>query len=382
MQNRRKQTLRAVVLGLTMLTLTGLACNLTRESDEQTPAAISNLPAVTVLSPAANAAAPVGAPFTVQVSATDSGGSGVTKVELLANNIIVDQKPSQAPTGDREMTVNLTWNAPAVPGNILLVVRPWRGLTQGTPATLPVIVVDSSVAPTVTLGPAPGNFTAVAPTFNPVCRARVDAQGLRLRSTPDTTRTDNIIDDFDLGDEPPVLGRLADNSWYQVRALAGVNVGWVSGAYVTLLGSCNIPVISPPATPVPTPTNTLIPAAEPPPADLVALNPSGLATVELGAENTATAIYVLVIRNGGGRESGPFKVQIVLPGGQQLIESVTTLAPGATVSVPVNNLTVTFNAPGPQRVLYQADFENVVTESDEGNNIAWLDVNVVAPPAP
>lgn len=369
-----------------LLVLASLACNLVQEEDDNTGGSSVNVgaPQVSIIAPAANAQVAVRQPLTVQVRATDPQGSGITRVELLVNNVPnpIDQKPSQNPAGDQQMDVNLSWT-PQVTGNYTLFVRAYRGNVSSTPASLPIVVQSNiQVTATISLGSTPGGFVPVAPTFNPVCRARVDSGGLRLRSEPNTNTSANIITNFQLGDEPPVIGRLADSTWYQVQDVRSANRGWVNAAYVTLLGNCNTtPVINAPATPQPTLTPTTQ-SQQAAPADIVALPISGLTLVQLQENGLRTEIYIITIQNIGGRETGAFKVQIVLPGGGERIHDVTNLASGASIRIPANEgLAVDFISAGLQRIYVKADYQNVVQESNEGNNETFLDVNVEASPA-
>lgn len=381
MRHGKPQSIRSILLMIVILMLATLACNLSRSEDDggNGDQANSGNPSVTIQSPVSNTSVPRNSAVTLQVKATDPSGSGITRVELMVNNIIVDQKPSASPTGDKELTVNLTWTASSVPGTYTLTVRPYRGFTQGLAATLQINVTDSAVAPTLaaTNPSGTGGFPTGVPTVDPTCRARVDINGLRMRSQPDTTR-DNVITEFVVNETPVVLARLSNSSWYQVQDTTSPQIGWISAAYVTLTGNCNtIPVLAAPSTP--TPTATIPSQPQPQPTDLVALSPSGLLQVQLGSNGTGTAVYTLLIRNDGGRDSGSFDVLIALPGGEQVTVNVPNLAPGAATTVPQNGLNITFGAPGTQRILYQVDFDNKVTETNEANNIAFLDVTVSAP---
>lgn len=385
---QHKRTSTPIGLVILLLVLALLACNLTSNGDDEGDGgggeSQSDIPTVSILSPTPNTSVLRGTSVTVQVKAVDPKGSGVTRVELLVNNVRVDEKPSTSPLGDKELTLNLTWIASAVPGNYTLTIRPFRGNVQGKIESLPITIGSGGIAPTIppTSGSgvtAPTGAPIVVPTTDTVCRARVDIAGLRMRSSPDSTRTDNIITEFAVNETPAVLARLADNSWYQVRDTTSPDVGWVYSAYVTLTGLCtNIPVISGPSTPIPPQIPTNLPASQP--AELVALPLSGLTQIELGSDGTATAVYTMLIRNDGGQDSGAFDVLIVLPGGEQTTISVPSLAPRAVVPVPTNGLNVTFRSPGTQRVLYQIDSTNRIAEAKEDNNIAYLDVSVLARP--
>lgn len=381
---QRKHPAGSVFGIMVMLLLAMLACNLTSDGDNTNATggqSSSTNPTVTILSPAANTSVPRSTAVTVQVRASDPNGSGITRVELLVNNIIVDQKPSISPTGDKELTVNLTWTASSVPGPYTLLVRPYRGFSQGQATTLQLTVTDSAVAPTVvSTSVTPGSGGSVptgVPTTDPICRARVNVNGLRMRAQPDAVNG-SIITEFVINEAPVVLARLADSSWYQVQDTTSPQIGWVSAAYVTLTGVCNnIPVLAAPSTPTSAPTATNQPQTQP--ADLVALSPSGLLQIQLDSTGTGTSVYNFLVRNDGGQDSGAFEVSISLPGNEQIMLSVPNLAPGAAVAVPSQGLNITFSSPGIHRISYQIDFTNRVTEINEGNNIAFLDVTVFGP---
>jgi hypothetical protein len=363
------------------LVLAAMACNLTSENDEPTAVSLAQPIRTRINSPANDASFQVRNPITVQAEVSDPDGTGVTRVELIANGIIVDQKPSQNPQGDKELIVNLTWDAPTTPGQFTLVVRPYRGQTQGTAATVRVQVVDSSLGPTATTSSGGSSgATAFAPTFDPTCRARIDVNRLNFRSSPDSSSSDNLIGYFLVGDEAPVVGRLGDNSWYRVRAIVNPNtIGWIYGPFTTLFGNCSsVPILDAPATAVPTATATLEPSEEPK-ADIVALSPSGLSNLQAGTDGTATATYTFTVQNTGSAATGSFQVIISLPNGNQITESIPSLDPGGIHNFPAGGLEVTFESPGAHRVFYEADTGLVVDETNEENNVAFLDVNVVAP---
>ena len=368
-----------------ILSLSALACNLTSQDSE--PTAVSGLqqPMQTrIISPQPNASFEVNEPITVQTTVNDPDGTGVTRVELIANNIAVDQKPSQNPQGDKELTVNLTWDSPSIPGQYTLVVRPYRGQVQGTPATVRIQVVEDNLAVATqtsssggTSGGSGTSPTAFAPTYDPRCRARIDVNRLNFRSSPTTETDENLIGYYLVGDEAPVLGRLADNSWYRTRAITNPSItGWIYGPFTTLLGNCSsVPIINPPSTQVPTQTPTLEPSVEPLP-DIVALSPSGLSNLQAGFDGTATATYTFTVQNTGQVATGPFEVLISLSDGTQVSESIPGLQPGQALTFPDEGLRVTFQSPGQHRIFYEADVNLQVEETNEQNNLAFLDVNV------
>ncbi len=381
MTGQHSRTFQAAIVLVTLLALASMACNLTKQDDAQTSsvADVSTPPSVVIRNAPTTAA--IGQPITIEVEATDPSGRGVTRIELKINEITVDQKASPDPNGTTPFLANLTWS-PVRVGNIIVQVVAWRGSVAGQSNTLQLTVGNTPVA-TASLVAGGGNVTPVAPTVGP-CRARVDVGALNFRSVPDASNDAYIIKAFGLNEEPLIVGRLADSSWYLVQDTTSPQVGWVSAGYVTVLGTCgSVRVESPPATPTLAPTNTLPPSAEPHPADLVALPISGRVSLQLDQSNAATESYSLMIQNVGGQDSGQFQVQIVLPGGQEVIKTVNNLAAGQTLNVADGDQqSVTFTTPGTQRISVHVDFANQVTESNEGNNITLLDITVEAAPAP
>jgi hypothetical protein len=362
-----------------LLALASLACSLTSKSEEDNPTPVTGplrFMTTQIISPASGSRFPVRQPITVQVTVRDPDGPGVTRVELIANNISVDQKPSINPQGDKELTVNLTWNAPIAPGNVNLTVIPYRGSTPGTQASVQVTVVDTAATATTSGGGGQTGGTAIAPTYNPVCRAKVDVDRLNFRSAPNTSAS--LFGYFVIGDEPRILSRLADNSWYKVQAITSAQVGWIYGPYTTVLGNCSAVPIERFDTPVPTATPTLAPLASPSRPDIVALPPSGLTTLQAGLDGSASATYTFTLQNIGGQPTGNFQVIISLSDGTQRSESIPSLQPGSIYTFPAGGLTVVFNAPGQHRIFYEADAGKVIDETNEGNNIAFIDVQVVS----
>lgn len=370
------QSSRAVMGVVVALVVATLACNLTKDdSAGDSVLTGSNTPPTVAIrnNPTVGA---VGQPLTIEVEAVDPTGQGVTRIELKVNDRTVDQKSSPDPNGTTPLVVNLTWT-PVRIGNVSMQVVAWRGSVASVPATMALTVGSTLPTGTAASSGSGTNFTPVAPTLGP-CRARVDTDALNFRSIPDASSPDYIIDRFALNEEPLVLGRLADNSWYQVRDTTSTQIGWVSAGYVTLLGSCaSVPVQAPPATSTPAPTNTPAPSASPAPADLVALPIGGAVVVNLDESGTATEDYSLQIQNIGASNSGAFQVQIVLPGGSEIIQDVTNLVPGGTLNVAqAAYQSITFTAPGTQQISIFVDLNNSVAESNEANNIAQLDITV------
>ena len=106
--------------------------------------------------------------------------------------------------------------------------------------------------------------TAVVPTPEPnVPYGRVTAPaGVNVRSGPGSSYP--AIATLAFGAETVIVGRSADSAWW-IIPLAGApnNQGWVSSSYVQAFNAENVPVIAPPAPPVPTATPTALPTPVP-----------------------------------------------------------------------------------------------------------------------
>ncbi len=370
----------ALIWLLVIVLLTSLACNLTKEDSSDTSPISGEGAPPTVFVRSEPSVGSVNQPLVVGVEAVDPTGLGVTQVVMLVNDRPGDQKPSPNPEGTTPFIVNLSWT-PVRAGTYTIRIIAYRRSVASEPAVLNVTVGTNPVTLTPSSGSGSG-FTPSAPTVGP-CRVRVDVGTLNFRSAPDASSSDYIIGSFNLNEEPLLIARLSDNSWYQVRDTTSSQIGWISAAYGTVLGSCGtIPVALPPTTPTPVPTHTLPPAAEPPPSDLVALPISGRVSLQLDASGTVTENYSLMIQNFGGQDSGAFRVQIVLPGGQEIVRDVPNLTVGETFSLAEGGgqQTITFSSPGIHQIAVFVDFENAVNESNEGNNVTSLEINVE--PAP
>lgn len=111
------------------------------------------------------------------------------------------------------------------------------------PTIIPPVETVEVVAPT----------TNAPPTINPLgaCQVTPRAQTINVRSGPGTNF--GILTQMPLNTFAPVIGRLADNSWFQVN-VNGI-IGWVSATVVTLGGNCaGVSVVVPPTAPPPPPT--------------------------------------------------------------------------------------------------------------------------------
>lgn len=368
-----------------VLILAALACNL-QIGGQQGPGGTASppvqRPVVEILEPQQGQTFTVGQSVPVRARATSP--SGVTLVELLANNVRVNSQVPAEAVGPTVVEVVMDYK-PDRPGTVILAVQAYSGQIVGQPAQRSITVLPQ-------LSPGEGGagtLPALQPTptvFNPVCRARVNVGGLRLRTGPGTEY--DIITNFNAGDEPLIAGYAdrSDGRWWYV-SWAGT-FGWTAAAYTTQLGDCSTirPAVIPPS-PTPRATATVPPTqpgitATPTLPDLFIPLFEGVTQVQLGADGTAQANFVIQVRNAGGQIAGPFRVRVDKPDGQIDYFNVPGLAPGQTADVPgPGGLIVVFRTPGIARIIVTVDDQNAVGESNEGNNQVYRDVTVNPGPA-
>jgi hypothetical protein len=373
-----------------MLALSSLACNLIQNQQPPefvTPTSSAGAPTVAINSPANGSEVAVGQEVLVQSTAQDS--IGVTRIELRANGFIVNTVPSESTTGDRQFSVIQSWR-PAEAGSATLEVIAYRGSTPSAPAQITVTVRADAGQITATLQPLPG--VTQQPPADTTCRARVEVQGLNFRTGPATNYP--IINVLTLGNLVDITGRLADNSWWQVRD--GLNYGWISSAYTTQAGDCSaIPIVVPPPSPTPRPataTPTTPPTSTPVPGsatptftptpqvpDLVVASISGPTVLQLNASGTVGAHYDVRLLNQGTGSSGQFTTSFRQPDGTTVqLPIIVNLAPGQTADLGID---VTFTSSDTFRLEATVDSGAQVAERDEGNNVRTLDVVVTNAPS-
>ncbi|MGQ9907615.1 MAG: SH3 domain-containing protein [Candidatus Flexifilum sp.] len=383
--------MRALALGLLLF---AAACNLTTgpntgAGSTQTP---TDRPVVLINSPANGAEFTVNQQILVSATATDS--VGVSRVQLLANGVVVKTINSESPTGDRTFNALLDY-LPRTAGQVQLQVIAYRGAVASTPSAITVSVRDSQQFVTATAAP-PQQFTSVPPINpnDPTCRVLTNAN-VNLRQGPGTNYP--VLTLLTAGTVAPVTGRIGSNQWYQVRV--GTTLGWVSAGYVTLYGTlCStvplvptppppspsaqptIPVTPPTATPIPPTATPVPPTATPGLPDLLITSVNGPATLTLGPGNTpVSAAFTVTITNNGGRPTGQFNNTITVSPGSTSSDLgvVGNLNPGESVILSVS---LTFTAAGTYTLQAQADSSAQVTEASEVNNLGFGSVIVSSAP--
>jgi hypothetical protein len=369
---------------LIVLLLAALACNLTF-SDNTTPlppTPVVELPTVTILEPIEGARFTQGETVPVKARATSS--TGIALVELLVNGIRVDSQPPAEGTTPQAIDVVLDYSAQQV-GTILLTVRAYSANNiASNPVTRTIVVLPQGSGGAVpTQNPAATSIPVPTATqFNPTCRARVDAGGLRFRTGPGTNY--DIITNFQGGEEPQIEGyaQLPDGLWWQLYWNG--RIGWTFADYTTQLGNCD--AIRPalvPASPTPSITETPLPTIIPPTPGLPDLQLSVLAgpsELTLGSDGTIQANFQIQVINNGGQAAGPFRVAVLKPDGSVEYFAVPGLEPGETYDIEgPGGPVIEFTLPGVNRILVTVDDQYQVLESNENNNQAYLDVTIRAP---
>jgi uncharacterized protein YraI len=259
---------------------------------------------------------------------------------------------------------------------VKLKVVAYRGAIASDPAEVNVKVRGTQAQVTATI--VTGGDGPVIDPNDPTCRIFTNA-GLNLREGPGTNF--KVLRVLASGTQAPIIGRVGDNSWWQVRV--STRVGWVSSEFTSEYGNCqSVPVIT--LTPTPTVVGpTLTPTRTPPPPptatpglpDLVIASIAGPTDVKIPSGQTEIKqTYVVTITNTGSGPTRQFNNTITLPDGSLSdLGVVANLGPGESISL---NVDITFTSPGTYLQEIKADSDGAVTEVSEVNNIAPLKVTV------
>ncbi|MCZ7546419.1 MAG: Ig-like domain-containing protein [Anaerolineae bacterium] len=219
---------RFPLLTFVFLVMAALACNVPGGAPTPTPTPI--LPTVSIVAPVEGAAVNVGQRVEIRSRSADTAG-GVTRVELRADGTVIDAQEPEAPK--IAWTVQQTWT-PATAGAHTIEVIAYRGTVASIPATLVL-----TAAGTVTVTPPPPSASCIATTNT----------NLNFRDGPGTNYPSKSV--LAPNTALAIVGRLGDNSWWQVRTTGG-EIGWVAADYTDESGNCvGVPVVQPP----PPPTN-------------------------------------------------------------------------------------------------------------------------------
>lgn len=273
-------------------------------------------------------------------------------------------------------------------------------------ASIPLLEAPPSPTPSPTIPPLPTstpipglNVTLQSGDFGGTCQVQsAGGASINVRGGPGTGY--GVVDNLPPGIVAPVIGRLADNSWFQVNL--GIVIGWVSASVVALSGDCTgIGIVAPPPppqvtavivpiqpgnpTPTPTPIVQITAVTAPIRPDNPTVTPNPLLQITPIGRTGRTALPDLSgdlqglffdsvrvhIVNGGSADAGGFSVSVC----------VISLPPDADVTcrtTPVSSLaaggeTVVLVAfpdtlTGQHPVTLTVDSISQIAESNENNN--------------
>lgn len=390
-------SLRTRIVLMILVLLTG-ACNLSTERPQASPlppalgTASASKPVVIISAPTDGAEVVVGTDIVIQGQASDA--QGVTRVQLIANDRIVRTVSSESPNGQRSMEVTLDYR-PVVTGTLLLEVVAWRRSVPGDPASVSVTVRANRSQVLSTTAPRP-EVPVIDPN-DPTCRVLTNvALNVRTNAGVGFTRITTLAN----GSQAPVIGRLADNSWWQVSLRDGT-AGWVAQhdpgspgeQFISIYGDCTlIPALAPPQPTAQPAAVTAAPAVatDAPPdsgdsgnsgeevasgADLIVASLRGPDSLTLArGGDPVDGNYELTISNRGTATSGPFKVALAgIPDSSTLSQDVGVLGPRESIAF---SYTITFSDAEDVILVATVDSDGEVAESDESNNSARLDVTI------
>lgn len=378
-----------VLIGV-MLIASG--CNLGGGQDQTdepiespTPISASGPPSVRILSPSSGDEFVVEEQILFSVEATD--GVGVTRVQLFANDQIVKTVSSEVTTGDTDLDAVLDFT-PRTTGDFNMRVIAFRGAVASAPAEINITVRNENNQ----IQNTPASDPSVPQIPNDgVCRALVNVN-LNMRSEPTATR-ENVIRVLSASTLAPIIGRLGDNSWWQLDVNG--QTGWVSAGFTTIYGNCQtVPVRNfvlntevPTSTPLPTLTYTPIPSPTSVPTNtntpvpgvpnLIVSNIDGEDDVIIPAgETEITEEYSVTITNVGAGSSGRFEAELRFDGNTFALGVVSDLDAGQSI---IFTQEITFDAThvGEDNIIRaEADSDSEVNEISEADNLGLLEVQV------
>ena len=268
---------------------------------------------------------------------------------------------------------------------------------------------EPSASPTATV--LPTALPSASPTTNPTSGCTLvsaGGQAINVRSGPGTGYS--IIGTLSPGVDAPVIGRLVDNSWFQVN-LGGL-IGWVSATVVTLGENCaGIAVVQPPPLPptvapptagftptdrpppdVQLPTSTSVPSVTPPPTstsnpllqttaipapirhngtDLTVMPWGGKGGKGMGRISGIPIMDFQIHTNGGG--VGAFTVRVCVIDLDPIICQEDRVASMDADSYVFHRIWFQVEIQGEHRITMTVDYNNEITETDEHNNSVIVD---------
>jgi len=129
-------------------------------------------PTVVIESPASGSPTPVGQPLAVQARADDIQGSGVNRIDLRVNDILVDSESTPGLVAQTMFVAQLSWTPSADEVVTLTVIAYRPDGTPSPPASVTVAVVFGDASPqpgdTFTPQPSPSPTAGEVPSAPPV----------------------------------------------------------------------------------------------------------------------------------------------------------------------------------------------------------------------
>ncbi len=363
------------------------ACNLNSDdaTDDDTNIPLETRPSadgqptVTINSPQNGDEIVVNEEVLVSVTATDS--VGVTRIQMFADNRIVQTVSSESSSGDVSRSALMAYT-PRNEGDLDLRIIAYRGSVASQPQEITLSVRRTQSQVTAT-SQSSTNVPVIDPN-DPTCRALVNTN-LNFRRGPGTNY--EIIRVLGAGELLPVIGRLQNNSWLQLTS--NTTIGWVSAGFVQTYGTlcANIGVVITPTplnnptaipTNTPMPTNTPIPTNTSPPAlpnlDIPTIGGPRTLTIPSG-EPIVIEEFGVTIRNRGGAINQQFANTVrISPGDVEYdLGVVAGLGQNESINLTVN---ITFDTPGTYTMRVVVDVADEISEDIETDNIAIIEIIV------
>lgn len=210
-------------------------------------------PTVVIISPKNNEIFEQGRPITVSSRSFDP--QGIARVDLVANGKVVATQLNPQPEPNQALLVSQFW-LPNILGNQVIQVVAYNTAGVAVKSDFAFVQV---VTLTPTVMPEPTLTSTPLPTPTPA-QPLVTVTGvsaLRVRTGPSTQYEQ--VGYLLQGQSAVVTGRadIGLGTWWQIRFPAAPNgLGWISGnpTYATAYNTENVPFITPPSLPTPTPT--------------------------------------------------------------------------------------------------------------------------------
>jgi hypothetical protein len=226
------------------LAIFALACNLSGSGDE-------SLPMASILAPASGSTVAINSDVTVQISASDAEGAGITRIDLLVDDVVVDSYDS--PAAQNDIAVNLNFVPTEEKAITVAVVAFREDGTSSLPATVALSVVGVSVEAPVEDSSDTTDDATEEPTTE---ESDADEGGDESASVPMVEARANTTVAIRQAPGPgcPIIGEVPEDEviellqktddpteyWYQTNYLGENILGWVYHDLFTLLGDDGI----------------------------------------------------------------------------------------------------------------------------------------------